>query len=199
MQNSDAQSSANKATSAAEKAAEPGLEANNALLQLAKAYNPSQSNQVAIDQATAQTQNTLGNTLKGLGAGYAASGGVPGNSSAFNVTAQQATNQTLGPFAQWVAQLKANEPMQKMQAYQAVNQGQTGQLAQSYFKNAEFAQNNAPTGALNLLAQGIGKMINPGTAGSSPTGTTSVPASAGNIGYTPYATQAADQSYNIPL
>lgn len=172
MQNSAAQSSANNAVSFEEKAAAPGLAANQQLLQNAEAYNPAVQNQAAISQAQSQTQNTLANAIKGIQAQYASQGGTPGASTASDVQAQSATNQVLGPFAQQVATMIANEPMQKASMLQTVSQSAVGEMAPTYFKNAEVQSANAPTASAGFLGQAVSnllKQLTPGTTGSNPT------------------------------
>jgi len=169
MQQSDAQSSARKANAKAVKSAEdqaaPGLAAQNALLALANAYDPAASDQTAINQASTQTADTLQKALSNLSSSYGLSGGVPGNSSAFAVNSQKVTNQTLGPFAQYVANLKSTETQRKAAMYSTV-QAPTGQLSNAYFKQADSYDTTSPTASLSLLSQGLSKILNPGTKGS---------------------------------
>ena len=180
LQNSDAQSSANKAVSFQEQAAAPGIAANQQLLQNAENYNPAQQNQAAINQAESQTQNTLANAIKQINAQYAGAGGTPGASTANDVQAQSATNQVLGPFAQQVAAMIANEPMQKAQMLQTVSQSAVGEMAPTYFKNAEIQSASAPTASAGMLGQAVQqflKTLSPGTTGTSPTGQPFTPSS----------------------
>jgi hypothetical protein len=158
LQQSQANSNINKGISAAKAADAPKIAAQNKLLGLADAYDPNAEMQYSIDQATAQTAETLRRSLGLLGGDYRLSGGTPGNSTAFNVRAQRATDQTLGPFATWVAQQKAGATQKKAAMYNQVFNASPGQTSDAYFKAAQL-DTGAPTASIQLMAQGIDKII----------------------------------------
>jgi len=134
----------------------PKIEAMNALLQLAKNYDPTAETAGLVKQAKSETADTLSKTLASLNSKYSLSGS-PGNTTNFQLDAQKATNETLGPFAAWVAQQGANATQKKANLLSSVFGANVGNVSDAYFKSAQLnaAADQPATGAISLISQGL--------------------------------------------
>lgn len=149
----EAQKSANRQAEKATKASEAQYAKANAAYEN---YNPASEDRAAIDAAKQTVQSAILNALKKADAGYALSGGVPGNSTAASVNSSKAVSETVGPLADQIIQLMSTQSQRKA-AMLGITDAPAGNLATVYFNNAQRIASTAQpvTGSIQLLAQGL--------------------------------------------
>lgn len=133
-------------------------------------YDPAREGQAGVQQATAQTEETIQNALKGLRADYAKGGGTPGQSSEYGVRAQGMTNRAADPLRAYLAEAAGNPTQKKMQMLMAVlGQASPGNMSSTYFNAAQNASAlGGPGGDFTQVAQLISdafRQKKPGMAG----------------------------------
>lgn len=143
------------------------LEAVKALMSIAQGYDPAKETEGAVNYAKDSSAQTLAQALKSLAADYRLGGGVPGNSSAFNVSSQRTADNVLGPLQQWVAGQKAQETQKKANLYSQILGTAPGQLGDTYYQQAmtQQAASYGQTGT-NLLVGALQSMMQPKTTGT---------------------------------
>lgn len=150
----------------------PVTEALYEMLRLARGYDPGRETDIAVQRAADVTEHSLDRALRGLDARYRTGGGTPGLSSEFNVQARGLTDRVTDPLREFVANQRVNEFAKRMAAFQAVNGGNTGNLASNYFQAAQNSANMSQMfqpqygASLSLLGNALQNLFNkPGGAG----------------------------------
>ena len=116
------------------------LQAMQALMQIAQGFDPAKETDQAVGYAKESSAATLAQALKSLSGDYRQAGGVPGNSSAFNVSSQRTADNILGPLQQWIAGQRAQETQKKANLYSQILGTAPGQLGDTYYRQAQTAQ-----------------------------------------------------------
>lgn len=166
---------ANAARSAGNQMLAPQKAAQTDIYNLAHNYNPAAEDQQAISAANQNANLTFQKSLGDLNGNFLSAGGSPTGDTAFNVNATNAGNRAIDPLRAYTAQLLSTESQRKADMLGRVFGAQAGQIANTYFQQANGAQGDAGN-ALGLFIQGLGKMpwFAPpavGSTGATPAGT----------------------------
>jgi len=161
MQGAKAQSAANKAMAPQKALDLERLKALREIMRLAEGYDPMAEASAAEAHAKDAASQTLAQTLAKLAATYTQGGGVPGLSSAYQVSVQRAVDNVLGPLAAQLAQLRAGATEKKMQAYALAAGTAPGQLASSQFAQQYLQQAGGYGQATGLGLMQLAQMLAP--------------------------------------
>lgn len=130
------------------------------MLARARAFDPAQSTQEAVDFASSTTQNTLEKGLRNLGAKLRQGGATPGSDTEFRVRAQGFTDRATDPLRAFIAERKANEFFLKQQAFAQALGAPTGNILQSFGNMSQGGFD--PSASLQLLGKGLGGLFGGG-------------------------------------
>ena len=157
IQSSNQQSEANNLQNQALAAQQPQIDAQNALLGVAKNYNAGMQDAQGFQTAQAGAGNVLSSQLQQLVGKYGSSGGSPGSDTGFNISAANTANNVLDPLKNWEAGQVATEPQRQAQMFDNVFSANSGQVSQEYFQGANMKAPGTGTFQAQLanLAQSI--------------------------------------------
>jgi len=131
----------------------------------AEKYDPAASNDLAIQDAERTSGAVLDRGLRSLETRY--SGANPGGDTQFAIDARGVADRVIDPFRSFVAQLRAEQPLQKIRAYQGVLSIPPGQVSDQYFKAASMMPAGDITGSVGLLTPLLQRLFQSKGAGGS--------------------------------
>jgi len=132
-------------------------------LKMVRAYDPAAENASAFDYAQKAGSKTIESALKSIGANAKRAGGADTN-ILFNL--QRAQDSVLNPMSAMIAERKANEYLQKLNAFQsAIASAPSGQLQDRYLQLADRQQQDIGP-ALSLFSSGVDQLLNRGGGAS---------------------------------
>lgn len=146
-----------KAGKASERVSEMQFDVMDLLKSLATGYDPAAETQGAVDFAEKGASRTLDSALRGVKTSYG--GRNPSGDTNFHISAQNATDNVLGPLAAWEAGQKASETGRKAALLQSVLGVPAGNLTDSYFKTAALTPGGNAAGSAVMLSQALQKMF----------------------------------------
>lgn len=159
QQSNSQRNAQNAALNASKTANAPITEALQNMLDMAKTHDFHQDTINSVANAQEVGAATLQKALGNLNGQYRAGGGVPGNSSEFNVKALQTSRGVLDPLSIWTADQNQNEFARRLSAFQAVNGGNTGSLSSDYWKYASSLPQPNYSGGMTLLNQALNNFV----------------------------------------
>lgn len=134
------------------------------LLAQGERYNPHEEDKLAIQSSNQNALQLLQQQLGALNGGFIGSGGSPTGDTAFNVNATNTANRVLDPLKMFQAQLASTETSRKMAALSPVLGAPSGQMANSYFQQAQMLQPNYGP-SLGMFSNALGKLFPQQAAG----------------------------------
>lgn len=126
-------------------------------LALADRYDPATEDRAGIDYAGQVTEDTLKRGLTSLNKDFRDSGGNPYGDTLFKARVQGTTDRVADPLRMKAADLATNRTARKAQMLSGAI-GSGGDIAGNYLQIAQ-ANESDPTGALSLMASGIGDLL----------------------------------------